>query len=95
MRSSRFSRSYWEDEISHVIKGRGLTLFDEYADLARIGRKHALPLETRQAVWDLYEAYARGLRERRGHDWEDIVLLARDAVGPVPLDLQQPKHDFA
>jgi hypothetical protein len=86
LRSSRFSRSYWEDEISHVIKGRGLTRFDEYADLARIGRKHALPLETRQAAWDLYEAYARGLRERRAHDWEDIVLLARDAVRAVPLE---------
>ncbi|OII16920.1 nuclease [Curtobacterium sp. MCBA15_016] len=86
LRSSRFSRSYWEDEIKHVIKGRGLTRFDEYADLARVGRKHALPVETRQAVWDLYEAYSRGLRERRAHDWEDIVLLARDAVAAVPLE---------
>ncbi len=37
-------------------------------------------------MWDLYEAYARGLRERRAHDWEDIVLLARDAVAAVPLE---------
>ncbi|WP_336697143.1 nuclease-related domain-containing DEAD/DEAH box helicase [Curtobacterium sp. USHLN213] len=86
LRSSRFSRSYWEDEIKHVIKGRGLTRFDEYGDLARVGRKHALPVETRQAVWDLYEAYSRGLRERRAHDWEDIVLLARDAVAAVQLE---------
>ncbi|WP_416394491.1 MULTISPECIES: UvrD-helicase domain-containing protein [unclassified Curtobacterium] len=86
LRSSRFSRSYWEDEIKHVIKGRGLTRFEQYADLARVGRKHALPVETRQAVWDLYEAYSRGLRERRAHDWEDIVLLARDAVAAVPLE---------
>ncbi|GAA3339126.1 hypothetical protein GCM10017714_13350 [Curtobacterium pusillum] len=86
LRSSRFSRPYWEDEIKHVIKGRGLTRFEQYADLARVGRKHALPLETRQAVWDLYEAYSRGLRERRAHDWEDIVLLARDAVAAVPLE---------
>lgn len=86
LRSSRFSRSYWEDEIKHVIKGRGLTRFDQYADLARVGRKHALPVETRQAVWDLYEAYSRGLLERRAHDWEDIVLLARDAVAAVPLE---------
>ncbi|MDR6572468.1 hypothetical protein J2X60_001108 [Curtobacterium sp. 320] len=86
LRSSRFSRSYWEDEIKHVIKGRGLTRFDQYADLARVGRKHALPVETRHAVWDLYEAYSRGLRERRAHDWEDVVLLARDAVAAVPLE---------
>jgi superfamily I DNA/RNA helicase len=86
LRSSRFSHSYWEDEIKHVIKGRGLTRLDEYADLARVGRKHAPPVETRQAVWDLHEAYSRGLRERRAHDWEDIVLLARDAVAAVPLE---------
>ncbi|WJY01963.1 3'-5' exonuclease [Curtobacterium sp. 458] len=86
LRSSRFSPSYREDEIKHVIKGRGLTRFDQYADLARVGRKHALPVETRQAVWDLYEAYSRGLRERRAHDWEDIVLLARDAVAAAPLE---------
>ncbi len=86
LRSSRFSRSYWEDEIKHVIKGRGLTRFDEYADLARVGRKHGLPLETREAVWDLYEAYTRGLRDRRAHDWEDIVLLALDALRAVPLE---------
>lgn len=86
LRSARFSRSYWEDEIKHVVKGRGLTRFEEYAELARVGRKHALPLETRQAVWDLYEAYTRGLRERRASDWEDAVLLARDAVREVPLD---------
>ena len=30
--------------------------------------------------------YARGLRERQAHDWEDIVLLARDAVRAVPLE---------
>lgn len=68
LRSSRFSRSSWEDEIKHVIKGRGLTRFEHYADLSRVGRKHALPVETRQAVWDRYEAYSRGLLERRAHD---------------------------
>lgn len=86
LRSSRFSRAYWEDEIRHVIKGRGLTRFDQYADLGRVGRKHALSVETRQAIWDLYDAYSSGLRERRAHDWEDVVLLARDAVAAVPLE---------
>ncbi len=86
LRSARFTRRYWEDEVKHVIKGRGLTRFEEYADLSRVGRKHALPLEPRQAVWDLYEAYATGLRQRGGTDWEDVVLLARDALRERPLD---------
>jgi len=86
LRASRFARRYWEEEIAHVIKGRGLTHFDQYADLARVGRKHALPVEIRQAVWDLYEAYSANLRLRGVCDFEDVVLLARDALREVPLD---------
>ncbi|MFJ3380303.1 UvrD-helicase domain-containing protein [Curtobacterium sp. NPDC090217] len=86
LRAPRFTRRYWEEEIRHVIKGRGLTHFDEYADLARVGRKHALPVEIRQAVWDLYEAYSTNLRSRGVCDFEDVVLLARDAVREQPLD---------
>ncbi|UFU15256.1 AAA family ATPase [Curtobacterium sp. C1] len=86
LRSARFTRRDLEDEVKHVIKGRGLTRFEEYADLSRVGRKHALPLETRQAVWDLYEAYATDLRKRGGTDWEDVVLMARDALRERPLD---------
>jgi superfamily I DNA/RNA helicase len=86
LRAPRFTRRYWEEEIAHVIKGRGLTHFDEYADLARVGRRHALPVEVRQAVRDLYESYSTNLRERRVCDFEDVVLLARDAVRDQPLD---------
>ncbi|WP_022908563.1 nuclease-related domain-containing DEAD/DEAH box helicase [Curtobacterium sp. B18] len=86
LRAARFTRRYWEEEIAHVIKGRGLTRFDEYADLARVGRRHALSVEVRQAVWDLYERYAANLRERGVCDFEDVVLLARDAVRQIPLD---------
>lgn len=86
LRAPRFTRRYWEEEIAHVIKGRGLTHFDEYADLARVGRKHALPVEVRQAVWDLYDEYSTNLRTRGVCDFEDVVLLARDAVRGFPLD---------
>lgn len=86
LKAARFTRRYWEDEIAYVIKGRGLTHFDEYADLARVGRKHALPVEVRQAVWDLYEAYSANLRRRGVCDFEDTVLLARDALRELPLD---------
>jgi hypothetical protein len=86
LRAPRFTRRYWEEEIAHVIKGRGLTHFDEYADLARVGRRHALPVEVRQSVWDLHETYSTNLRERRVCDFEDVVLLARDAVRDQPLD---------
>lgn len=85
LRAARFPRPYWEDEIKHVIKGRGLTRFEQYADLARVGRKHGLPVEVRQAVWDLHTAYDRGLRKRGLTDWEDVILLTRDALCERPL----------
>jgi hypothetical protein len=86
LRSARFSRRYWEDEIQYVIKGRGLTRFEQYADLARVGRRHALTVEQRQAAWDLHEAYDCELRERRLTDWQDIILLARASLAATPLD---------
>jgi hypothetical protein len=85
LRAARFTRRYWEDEIKHVIKGRGLTRLEQYANLARVGRKHGLPVEVRQAVWDLHAAYDRGLRKRSLTDREDVVLLARHALRERPL----------
>ncbi|WP_022902722.1 UvrD-helicase domain-containing protein, partial [Curtobacterium sp. B8] len=86
LKAARFTRRYWEEEIASVIKGRGLTDFDQYAELARVGRRHALPVEARQAVWDLYERYTSELRSRGVSDFQDVVLLARDAVRAAPLD---------
>ncbi|WP_157892197.1 MULTISPECIES: NERD domain-containing protein [Frankia] len=69
---------YWRDEIATVIKGRGLTGFEQYAELARVGRSMPLQPTHRRAVWELYEHYER-LRTARGVlDRGDVLLLARD-----------------
>ncbi len=47
-----------------VIKGRGLTSFEQYADLARSGRRRRLGVEQRREVWRLYLQYEQNLRER-------------------------------
>jgi hypothetical protein len=86
LRSERFTKTYWQEEITHVIKGRGLTRFEEYADLARVGRKHPLTVDQRQAVWDLYSEYSEGLRSRGAIDWEDLILLAKDSLLARPLE---------
>lgn len=85
LRSARFTEQYWRDEISNVIKGRGLTLFEEYAELARVGRKHPLTIDLRQAVWDLHCAYDENLRRHGVVDWADVILLARDSLRARPL----------
>jgi hypothetical protein len=71
---------YWKDEISIVIKGRGLTDFEQYAKLARVGRTTPLQPSHRRAVWELYERYEQLRTERGVLDRDDTLLLARDLV---------------
>ena len=67
---------YWREEIDYVIKGRGITSFEEYATVPRRRRRAVLRRSHRQAVWALYEAY-ESLREERGvHDFNDVLTLA-------------------
>ncbi|GAA0317913.1 UvrD-helicase domain-containing protein [Streptomyces polychromogenes] len=67
---------YWREEIDYVIKGRGLTRFEEYRTVPRRRRKVSLSGTQREAVWELYEAYASQLRERDVHDFNDVLALA-------------------
>lgn len=72
---------YWADEVSSVIKGRGLTEFDEYAQLRRVGRRYPVGPDLRQAVWDLYECYSQLLSRRGVADYDDLLIAAERTVG--------------
>src|SRR5471032_1009541 len=67
---------YWKEEVLSVIKGRGLTRFDEYALLTRAGRRRPLSVDSRRAVWELYSEYTVNLRESGINDFSDMILLA-------------------
>jgi hypothetical protein len=71
-------KKYWHDEISMVIKGRGLVDFGEYARLARVGRRAPLTPAARADVWHLYETYQERLAGRGILDWADTLRIARD-----------------
>jgi superfamily I DNA/RNA helicase len=77
---------YWADEISKVIKGRGLTTFDEYSNLSRTGRRRPLTLDQRRSVWNLFVAYEAGLRALRIHDFDDQILQAEASLRVLPLE---------
>lgn len=77
---------YWRDEVSRVVKGRGLTEFAQYRDLNRLGRRMPLGADQRAAVWDLYEEYQRLLSEAGVHDFDDVLALALAEVRREPLD---------
>ncbi|MFG2973310.1 UvrD-helicase domain-containing protein [Streptomyces sp. NPDC048331] len=68
--------TYWHEEIDYVIKGRGLTRFEEYAAVPRRRRRASLHRAHRQAVWELYEAYESLRGERGVHDFNDVLSLA-------------------
>lgn len=72
--------SYWREEIDYVIKGRGLTDWQEYVELARSGRRTPMRTEHREAMWDLYVEYERLLDQAGCHDFNDVLIMARDAV---------------
>ncbi|WP_207405942.1 nuclease-related domain-containing DEAD/DEAH box helicase [Rathayibacter sp. SD072] len=77
---------YWRDEIGYVIKGRGLTRFDQYADLVRTGRRRPLAVDQRREVWRLFLAYEAGLRQRGVHDFGDVILHAEASLRATPLE---------
>ncbi len=64
-RAGSSSADYWQEEVQDVIKGRGLTTFEAYADCARPGRMVRLNMDDRRAVWALYQSYEGMLRARR------------------------------
>ncbi|WP_294178465.1 nuclease-related domain-containing DEAD/DEAH box helicase [uncultured Schumannella sp.] len=77
---------YWQEEIESVIKGRGFTVFEQYADCARIGRKRRLTVDQRREMWELYSEYEAELRRRRIHDFADVILLAERELQREPLE---------
>ncbi|MEY9950976.1 UvrD-helicase domain-containing protein [Leifsonia sp. EB34] len=76
---------YWKDEISYVIKGRGLTRFEQYAELTRTGRRRPLGLDQRREVWRLYVAYQEELKRRGVDDFDDVILRAEASLRDRPL----------
>lgn len=76
--------TYWQEEVGVVLRGRGITDFDTYADLQRTGRKHRLTTEQRRAVWDLHLAYEENLAAAQVTDFAGSILLAEAALRAAP-----------
>ena len=77
--------AYWQEEIAYVLKGRGLSNFEQYVELPRTGRRRALNYEQRIEMWGLYVAYEQAIAARNILDWEDVVLEAEASLIATPL----------
>lgn len=60
----RLTDAWLLEEFEWIIEGRGLSSLAEYQAAARPGRGLALNERARAAVWELYEAFSKGLGER-------------------------------
>lgn len=71
---------YLRDEITHVVKGRGLRDLEEYLDLERVGRRMPFSGPMRREVWRLREEWDREMAARGVVDFPDVILRALELV---------------
>ena len=65
---------FFSDEISQVIKGRGVRGWDEYKNLRRYGRVKSLIESQRRFVWDVYLEYQQQLQSEKLMDYRDLSI---------------------
>jgi hypothetical protein len=80
------SKRYWREEIDSVIRGRGLTSFEDYATLARAGRRRRLTVDQRRVVWDLHVAYDRALSAAGIDDFVTVIAKVEASLRARPLE---------
>jgi superfamily I DNA/RNA helicase/mRNA-degrading endonuclease RelE of RelBE toxin-antitoxin system len=88
---ARLSDGYLLDEFEWVIEGRGLGSLEEYKEAPRPGRGHVFRAGLREAVWELYQAFAREAR-RRGQ--ERFPALRAEALAVARSDAFKGSYDF-
>lgn len=72
------TRDYLRDEITQVIKGRGIRDLDEYLAIERTGRRTPFTETMRRQVWALKQVWDGRTSTEGVADFPDIVLRARD-----------------
>lgn len=85
LKKAKVTRTYADEEIQAVIKGRGLSSVDEYFELERTGRRMPLSRALRTSMWELFERYQAELAVRRVVDFADRLVKATEiATGQPP-----------
>ena len=81
---ARFLASEWED----VVDAWQLRTWEEYRDVARLGRKTRLPQSQREALWAVFETVRRTLAERELITPAELFQRLADhyAAAPAPFD---------
>jgi len=78
------TRIYLRDEITEIIKGRGVDSKDEYMALKRTGRRMQFPAPMREQVWTFREEWDKRLADQGAADFADVILRARNIARDSP-----------
>ena len=77
---SGVSRAYLRDEVTRVLKGRGIESLDAYMAAEVTGRRVPFSEAMREQTWELLAEWDRRLAEAGTEDFADVVRRARDIV---------------
>ncbi len=78
-----FSQEFVWEEWSHVVDAWGLATWEEYRDIARLGRKSRLPEGRRLALWSVYKLLLEDLKNEQrvtlAQLYHEVALAAAQA----------------
>jgi len=83
--SSRFLVGEWKD----VVDAWQLSTWEDYRDVARLGRKTRIGGRQREVLWSIFERVRAGLTERRAVTWPDVFARVQADIaarGKSPFD---------
>jgi hypothetical protein len=73
---SKIDKNYLKEEVTAVIKGRGMKDLGDYLAVERTGRRFAFPEAYRRQVWDLHQAWEAEMKTRKTRDFPDVLSTA-------------------
>lgn len=80
---ARFSHQFLLHEWSDVVDAWNLKTWDDYRDVARLGRRTRVGGRQREQLWSIFQRVREGLAERNSVTWSDVFgrLTADMATG--------------
>ncbi len=78
LHNAQLTTGYLREEVTAVIKGRGVDTVDEYLSMERTGRRTPFSEAMRRQAWQLREAWDKGMARKGVVDFPDVVRRARD-----------------
>ncbi len=84
LQQAELTPKYLREEVTAVLKGRGIDTLDEYLNIERTGRRTRFTAAMRKQTWELLTEWDRRLDEAGVVDFPDVVRRAHDIARQHP-----------